>query len=52
MAALIALVLFILAAFGVNFDALDIVDLGLAFVALHLLIGAWPLNLVGFRRSE
>jgi hypothetical protein len=42
MFALIAVVLFVLAAFGVRFDEVDIVALGLACVAAHLLIGAWP----------
>ena len=48
MAAIIALVLFVLAAFGVKFDAVNIVYLGAAFVALALLIGNWP---IGVRRQ-
>lgn len=42
MAAIIALVLFVLAAFGVTFDRVSIVDLGLAFLALQLIIPLWP----------
>jgi hypothetical protein len=44
MFALIAIVLFVLAAFGVNFDTVNIVDIGLACVAAHLLFGSWPIN--------
>lgn len=40
--AVAALVLFVLAAFGVGFDTVNIVALGLACLAAHLLIGAWP----------
>lgn len=40
--AIIALVLFVLAAFGVEFGAIDIVSLGLAFIALTLLLSALP----------
>lgn len=47
MAALVALVLFVLAAFGVNkFGSVSVVDLGLAFVALALLIGNWPFGVI------
>ena len=42
MFALIAVILFTLAAFGVKFGHVDIVDLALAFLALHLLFGLWP----------
>jgi len=52
MAALIAMVLFTLAAFGVKFSAVDIVDLGLAFLALHLLVGTWPFNFIHLTRSN
>ena len=52
MAALAALVCFLLALFGVHPGGLDLVTLGLVFVALHLLVGAWPLNLTAFRRGE
>lgn len=44
MAPLIALVLFVLAAFGVDFEAFGIVEMGLAFLALSLLIGNWPIG--------
>lgn len=46
MAAIIALVLFVLAAFGVHFGGVNIVDLGLAFLALALLIGNWPVGAI------
>lgn len=42
MFALIALVLFVLAAFGVTFGNVGLVPLGLACLAAHLLVGAWP----------
>jgi len=42
MFALAAAILFLLAAFGLKFDAVNIVDLGLAANALHLLVGNWP----------
>ncbi len=42
MAALAALICFILALFKVHIGTIDLVVLGLAFVALHLLLGAWP----------
>jgi hypothetical protein len=43
MAALIALICFILAALKVEpFDTIKMLPLGLVFVALHLIIGNWP----------
>lgn len=40
---LIAIILFILAAFGLHFEHVNIVDLGLAFTAAGLLLGvSWP----------
>lgn len=42
MFALIALVLFALAAFGVSFGSVAIVPLGLAFLALHLVFDFRP----------
>lgn len=42
MFALIALVLFALHAFGVQFDEVNIVSLGLAFLAAHFLIDFRP----------
>ncbi len=50
MAALAALICFLLALFGVK-TAIDLTILGLAFVALHLLIGIWPLRGISFRRE-
>ncbi len=44
MFALIALVLFALAAFGVKFEAVGIVELGLAFLAAAILVGNWPIG--------
>lgn len=42
-AAVIALVLFCLAAFGVKFDAVQILPLGLAFLALAVILpGSFP----------
>lgn len=47
MFAVIALIIFILALFGVDLAGLDLVTLGLAFVACHLAFGSpfaapWP----------
>jgi hypothetical protein len=41
MFALAALICFVLVVFGVS-AAFSLVALGLAFVALHLLVGVWP----------
>jgi hypothetical protein len=41
MAALAALICFILALFNVHIGSINLVVLGLVFVALHLMIGAW-----------
>lgn len=41
MFALAALICFILVVFGVS-APFNILALGLAFVALHLLVGSWP----------
>jgi hypothetical protein len=43
MFALLALLCFVLALFGVSIGTIDLVVLGLAFIALHLLIG-WGLT--------
>lgn len=41
----LALVLFLLAAAGIdNFGPLGVVELGLAAVALSLMVGNWPVN--------
>jgi hypothetical protein len=44
MFAIIAALLFVLAAFGVAITGVDIVALGLCALAIHLLVGAWPLG--------
>ncbi len=46
MLALIALVLFALAAFGVTFHEINIVALGLAFLAGHLVVGGYLASMV------
>lgn len=51
MFALIAAIIFALAAFGVEFDSVNIVDLGLAFLAVALIAGNWPLALVINRKQ-
>lgn len=51
MFALAAVILFILAALGVNNAHFNLVDIGLACVALHLLIGAWPFGAIIARRD-
>ncbi len=52
MFALVAVILFLLAAFGVKFDEINIVDLGLAAMALHLLVGLWPFGTLTLSRKE
>lgn len=52
MFALIAVILFLLAAFGVAFGTIDIVALGLASVALHLLVGLWPFGTLRITRNQ
>lgn len=44
MAALLALICFVLALFSVKLGQIDPLVLGLVFVALHLLVGNWPLD--------
>lgn len=51
MFALIAVILFLLKAFGVTFESVDIIALGLASTALHLLVGAWPLGNIHIGRK-
>jgi hypothetical protein len=48
MFALLALIAFVLALFRVAVENVDLVVLGLAFVALHLLVGAWPTGTTWF----
>lgn len=51
-AALVALVLFVLRAFGVQWESVDILALGLAFLALAMLLGALPLPTINLRRER
>lgn len=51
MFAIIAALLFILAAFGVALGTVNLVALGLCAVAIHLLIGTWPLSSKIVRRN-
>ncbi len=46
MFALLALLCFVLDVFGVKQLDVDLVSLGLAFIAVHLLVGLWPLDRV------
>lgn len=50
MFALIALICFVLALFHVSLGEINLVTLGLAFIALHLMFG-WGLGLERFRRA-
>jgi hypothetical protein len=50
MFALLALVCFVLVTFHVHVP-IDLLALGLAFVAAHLLLGAWPVNGISLRRD-
>lgn len=52
MFAIVAALLFILAAFGVHMGDIDLVALGLCAVAIHLLIGNWPLGTLPLRRPN
>jgi len=45
----LALLCFLLALFGVHLGGLDLVVLGLAFVALALMFGTWPMGYVNER---
>ena len=49
LAALIAMVLFVLRAFGVTWDEVEILALGLAFLALAVVLGALPLPALPLR---
>lgn len=51
MFAIIAALLFILAAFGVALGAVNLVALGLCALAIHLLVGAWPLGSIHLTRK-
>lgn len=44
MLAIAAFVCFILAAFKVSIGTVNLVDIGLAFLALALLFGGWPIR--------
>lgn len=50
--AVIALVLFVFAAFGVKFEEVDIVALALAFLSLAIILGAIPHTFTLGRKSE
>lgn len=52
MFALIAAILFALAAFGVHWEHVEIVALGLCAVAIQLLIGNWPLGAIQLTRRN
>ena len=52
MCALLALVCFLVALFGGHIGSLDLVTLGLAFVAAALLLGPWPFGTVFARFRE
>lgn len=53
LAAIIALVLFVLSAFGVKWESVEILSLGLAFVALALILpGGFPVITRNVRGRE
>lgn len=52
MFALIALVIFVLAAFGVEFGEINMIALGLAALSVHLLVGLWPFGALRVTRNE
>ena len=49
MLALLALLCFLLALFGGSIGGLDLVTLGLAFIAAAMLVGNWPMGYVTSR---
>jgi hypothetical protein len=51
MLALIAFVCFLLAAFGVDVGKIELIPTGLAFIALALLFGNWPMGLITTRNQ-
>lgn len=52
MFAIIAAMLFILAAFGVQLGTVNLLALGLCSLAIHLLVGNWPLGAIRLSRKE
>jgi hypothetical protein len=52
MFALIAFALFLLAAFGVEWGETDLIALGLASLALALLVGNWPWGVIKIQRRN
>jgi hypothetical protein len=50
--ALLALLTFVLALFGVALGSVNLVILGLVFISAHLLVGLWPLGAVGPWRRQ
>jgi hypothetical protein len=45
------MILFVLDSFGVKFEAFELVSMGLAFLALHLIVGNWPLGYISRSRT-
>lgn len=52
MFAVIAALIFILAAFGVGMGGINLVALGLCSLAIHLLVGAWPFGTIHIGRRD
>lgn len=52
MFAIIAALIFILAAFKVTMGDVELVPLGLCALAIHLLVGAWPLGNLKLTRKQ
>lgn len=42
MSAILALICFVLATFGADVADINLLALGLAFLALHFVLGGWP----------
>lgn len=51
MFAIVAALLFILAAFNVQLGAMNLIALGLCALAIHLLIGSWPFGAIQLTRK-
>lgn len=52
MLALLALLCFVIALFGGHIGSIDLVVLGLAFIAAAMLVGNWPLDSVMTRYRD
>jgi hypothetical protein len=52
MAALLALLCFVLDTFHAKLANINLVSLGLAFMALHFIVGLWPIGTVSVKKNQ